>query len=123
MPIDWVPILPPSGGYEKIVTPMDVFSRNLFAYPTSNQQTITITGVKMNIMIKHAYSPTTIISDDGLDIVSHVISQKVAVVLGNTLKHVTKKYAQTFGILERSHASHNQALKIETGERRSMWQI
>ena len=35
--IDLVPDLPPSGGYENIVTDLDVFSRNLFAYPTSNQ--------------------------------------------------------------------------------------
>ena len=39
MQIDLVPELPPSGGYENIVTAMDVFSRYLFAYPTSNQDT------------------------------------------------------------------------------------
>ena len=39
--IDWVPELAPSGGQEKIVTAMDVFSRYLFAYPTSNQGTKT----------------------------------------------------------------------------------
>ena len=33
---DLVPELPPSGGNEDIVTAMDVFSRYLFAYPTSN---------------------------------------------------------------------------------------
>ena len=32
-----VPELPPSGGYENIVTAMAVFSRYLFAYPTSSQ--------------------------------------------------------------------------------------
>ena len=36
MQIDLVPGLPPSGSYENIVTAMDVFSRYLFAYPTSN---------------------------------------------------------------------------------------
>ena len=36
MQIDLVPELPPSGGYENIVTAMDVFSQSLFAYPTSN---------------------------------------------------------------------------------------
>ena len=34
--IDLVPRLPPSGGYENTVTVIDVFSRCLFAYPTSN---------------------------------------------------------------------------------------
>ena len=33
MQIDLVPGLPPSGGYETIVTAIDVFSRSLFAYP------------------------------------------------------------------------------------------
>ena len=36
MQIDLVPGLPPSGVYENIVTAMDVFSRCLFASPTSN---------------------------------------------------------------------------------------
>ena len=51
---------------------------------------------------------------------SHVIKE-VAGVLRITLKHATTKHAQTFGLLERSHASIKQALKIETGERRSLW--
>ena len=36
MQIDLVPELPPSGGYENILTAMDVFSRYFFAYLTSN---------------------------------------------------------------------------------------
>ena len=37
MQIDLVPELPPTSGYENIVTAMDVFTRYLVAYPTSNQ--------------------------------------------------------------------------------------
>ena len=47
----------------------------------------------------------------------------MAGVLGNALKHATTKHAQTIGLLERSHASIKQALKIETGERRSLWHM
>ena len=54
MPIDLVPELPPSGGYENIVTAMDVFSRYFFAYPTSNQDAKTIAKVLIKIMTKHA---------------------------------------------------------------------
>ena len=118
--IDLVPELPPSGGYENIVTAMDVFSRYLFAYPTSNQDAKTIAKVLINIMTKHAYLPTTLISDKGTAFTSHVIKE-VAAVLGVTLKHATTKHAQTIGLLERSHASLKKALKIETGERRSLW--
>ena len=118
--IDLVPELPPSGGYENIVTAMDVFSRYLFAYPTSNQNAKTIAKVLINIMTKHAYLPTTLISDKGTAFTSQVIKE-VAGVLGVTLKHATTKHAQTIGLLERSHASIKKALKFETGERRSLW--
>ena len=120
MQIDLVPGLPPSGGYENIVTAIDVFSRYLFAYPTSNQDAETVAQVLINIMTKHAYLPTTLISDKGTAFTSSVIKE-VAGVLGITLKHATTKHAQTIGLLEQSHASIKQALKIETGERRSLW--
>ena len=71
-------------------------------------------------MTKHAYLPTTFISDKGTAFTSHVIKE-VAGVLGITLKHATTKHAQTIGLLERSHASIKQSLKIETAERRSLW--
>ena len=71
-------------------------------------------------MTKHAYLPTRLISDKGTAFMSHVINE-VAGVLGITLKHATTKHAQRIGLLERSHASIKQALKIETGERRSLW--
>ena len=120
MRIDLIPGLPHSGGYENIVTAMDVFSRYLFAYPTSNQDATTIAKVIINIMTKHAYLPTTLISDKGTAFTSHVIKE-VAGVLGITLKHATIKHAQTIGLLEQSHASIKQSLKIETAERRSLW--
>ena len=95
------------------MTAMDVFSR------FSNQDTTTIAKVIINIMTKHTYLPTTLISDKGTAFTSHVIKE-VAGVLGITLKHATTKHAQTTGLLERSHASIKQSLKIETGEGRSL---
>ena len=71
-------------------------------------------------MTKHAYLPTTLISDEGTASMSHVIKE-VTGALGITLKHATTKHAQTIGLPERSHASIKQALKIATGERRSLW--
>ena len=84
MQIDLVPGLPPSGGYEHLVTAMDVISRYLFAYPTSNQDATTIAKVIINIMTKHAYLPATLISEKGTTFTSHVIKE-VAGVLGITL--------------------------------------
>ena len=71
-------------------------------------------------MTKHGYLPTTLISDKGTTFMSHIIKE-VARVLGINLKHATTTHAQTIGLLEQSHASIKQALKIETGERRSLW--
>ena len=99
MQIDLVPELPPSGGNENIVTAMDGFSRYLFAYPTLNQDAKTNAKVLINVMTKHAYLPTTLISDKGTVFVSQVIKE-VAGVLGITLKHATTKHAQTIGLLE-----------------------
>ena len=104
MQIDLVPGLPPSGGYENIVTAMEVFCRSFFAYPTSSQDAKTIAKVIINIMTKHAYLPKTLISDKGTAFMSHVFKE-VAGVLGITLKHATTKYAQTNGLLGQSHAS------------------
>ena len=49
------------------------------------------------------------------------VVKEVAEVFGITLQPVTTKHAQTIGMIERTHASLKQALKIETGEKRSMW--
>ena len=97
--IELVPGLPPSGGYENNVTAMDVFSRYSFGYATSNQEAKTVAKVIVNIMTKHAYLPTTLISDKCTVFTSHVIKE-VAGVLGITLKHATTKHAQTIGLLE-----------------------
>ena len=120
MEIDLVPDLPPSVGHENIVTAMDVFSRYLFANPTSNQHAKTVAKVLINIMAKHAYLPTTLISDKITAFMSHV-NKEVAGVLGVTPKHATTKHAQLIGLLEQPDASIKQALKIETCERRSLW--
>ena len=83
-------------------------------------ETTTHKKVTINIITKHAYLRTTLISDKGSTFVSHVI-KGMAGFLGITPKHASTKHAQTNGLLERSHTSIKQALKIETGERRSLW--
>ena len=120
MQLDLVPELTPSGGYENIVTAMDMFSRFLLAYPTCSQDAETSAKVIINIKTKHAYLPTTIISDKRSVFMSQVIKE-VAEVLGITLQHATTKHAQTIGLLERTHALLKKTLKIETGEGGTMW--
>ena len=121
MQSELVPELPPSSGYENIVTAMHVFSGYLFTYPTSNQDSKAVTKGIINILTKNAYLPTKLLSDKATAFMSHVIGE-VAGVLGITLKHASIKHAQLIGLLEQSHASTKQTLEFETGEQRYLWQ-
>ena len=115
-----MPELPPSVGFRNIVTARDVFSRYFFAFPTSNQDSQTISKVIKTIMGKHNYLPTTLFSDKGSAFRSHLFKE-VACVLGIILRHATTKHSQTIGMLEWSHAWIKEALNVETAEPRSLW--
>ena len=71
-------------------------------------------------MTRHAYLPTTVITDNGTQFMSEVMAD-AARTLGIQLRHATTKHAQTIEKLERCHASLKESLKISTGERRTMW--
>ena len=115
-----LPNLPPSGGYDHIITKIDVFSRYLFAYPVTRITATAVSRVIMDILCKHTYLPTTIISDLGTQFNAHV-THEVAAELGIELKHATMKHAQTIGLLERTHASVKTHLKAATDEFRNNW--
>ena len=55
MQIDLVREVTRSGGYENIVTAIDVYSRHLFAYPIGSQDTETVARDKISIITKHAF--------------------------------------------------------------------
>ena len=118
--MDIVPFDDPSGGYNAVITAMDVFSRYLFAYSVTRIDTRTVTRVLIDIITGHSYLPTTIITDKGTQFVAESM-QQITTALGIQLRLATTKHAQTIGILERSHASLKESLKIMTGEMRTMW--
>ena len=120
MQIDLLPELPPSWGYENIITAKDVFSRYAFAYPVSNPTAVNTAKVMIDIMTRHAYSPTLIILDKGSVFISQVIHE-VAEILGISLKLATTKHAQTIGVLERAHVTIKTSLKMASGEYRKQW--
>ena len=120
MQIDLLPNLPPSGGYENVLTAIDVFSRYLFAYPLTDASAINVAKALIDIMTKHAYLPTTVITDKGTAFTSTIITE-VTQVLGITLKCATTKHPQTIGKLERTHASLKTNLKMACGEYRRQW--
>ena len=118
--MDIVPFDDPSGGYNAVITAMDVFSRYLYAYSVTRIDTRTVTRVLTDIITRQCYLPTTIITDKGSQFISEAMQQTTAA-LGIQLKHATTKHAQAIGILERTHASLKESLKLMTGERRTMW--
>ena len=120
MQIDLLPHLPPSGGYENIITAIDVFSRYLFAYPVVEATAVNTAKVIIDIMTKHAYLPTTLITDKGTAFTSTVIAE-ITKILGITLQCATTKHPQTIGKLERTHASLKTNLKMASGEYRRQW--
>ena len=120
MQIDLLPNLPPSGGYENDLTAIDVFSRYLFAYPLTDASAINVAKALIDIMTKHAYLPTTLITDKGTAFTSTIIAE-VTQILGITLKCATTKHPQTIGKLERTHASLKTNLKMACGEYRRQW--
>ena len=107
-------------GYENIITSIDVFSRYKFAYPVSNPAAINTAKVNIDIMTRHAYLPTLIITDKRSVFLAQVI-HGVAEILGINLKRATTKHAQTIGVLERAHATIKISLKMASGEERKQW--
>ena len=69
-----------------------------------------------DIITRHAYQPTLMITDKGSLFILQVIGE-VATVLGMTLNHATTNHAQTIGVLERTHATCNNENLPEYGIR------
>ena len=120
MQIDLLPNLPTSGGYQTIMTAIDVFSRYLFAYPLVKATASNTAKVLIDIMTQHAYLPTTLITDEGTAFTSKIIDQ-ITKILGITLKCATTKHPQTIGKLEGTQASLKINLKLASGEYRRQW--
>ena len=63
--IDILPNLLTSTGYQNILTRIDVISRCLFAYPAQNVTAKTIGRCIVNVMTRHVYLSTLVLSDKG----------------------------------------------------------
>ena len=96
------------------------FSRYLFAYPLIEATATNVAKVIIDIMTKHSYLPTTLITDKGSAFTSTIIAEIIQI-LGITLKCATTKHPQTIGKLERTHASLKTNLKMASGEYRRQW--
>ena len=115
MQIELLPNLPTSGGYQTVMTAMDVFSRYLFAYTLVEATAANTAKVIIDIMTKHSYLPKTLINDKGSAFTSILVAE-ITRILGITIKCATTKHQQTIGKLERMHASLKTNLKMASGE-------
>ena len=120
MQIDLLPNLPISGGYQTVMTAIDVFSRYLLAYPLVEATASNTAKVLIDIMTKHTYLATILMTDKGTVFTSTLIAE-ITEILGITLKCATTKHPQTIGKLERTHASLKPNLKMASGEYRRQW--
>ena len=120
MQINLLPNLPPSRGYENVLTAIDVFSRYLFAYPFTDASAINVAKVIIDFMTKHAYLPTKLITNKGSAFTSTNIAE-ITPILGITRNGATTKRPQTIGKSERTHASLKTNLKMACGEYRLQW--
>ena len=120
MQIDLLPNLTTCGGYQTLMTAIDVFSRYFFAYPLIETTAASVAKVTKDIMKKHSYLLTTLITEKWSAFTSTIVAE-VTQILGITLKCATPKYPQTIGKLEMTHASLKTNLKVASGEYRRHW--
>ena len=113
--VDILPNLPSSNVLQHIITMMDVISRYLFAYQTQYMTAKTVARCIIDVMTRHCYLPTVILTDKGSQFRSDVVNQ-VAQTLDIRISHASTKHAQTIGILERTHASLKTSLKYQREE-------
>ena len=107
----------PTGGYENVLTAIEVFSRYLLAYLLTDASAINVAKVLIAIITNYAYLPTRLITDKGTAFASTTIAE-ITQILGITLKCATTKHPQTIGKMEQTHASSKTNLKMACGEYR-----
>ena len=96
MQIDLLPNFSPSGGFENVLTAIEVLSRYLFAYSLTDASANNVAKALIDIMTKHAYLPTTLITDKGPAFTSTIIAE-ITQILGITFKCATTKHPKQLG--------------------------
>ena len=90
---DLLPNLPPGGGYEKVITAMNVFSSHLFAYPVTDASATITAKVIYDTLTKHTVLPTTFVTDEGTASTTKLMAE-IAQNRGILFKCATTKHRQ-----------------------------
>ena len=120
MQIDLLPNLSPSGDYENIITAVDVFYRDRFAYPVPDASATNTAKSIIGIMTKHTCLQTTLITDRGTTFIMKLVAG-ITQTLDIQLEFATTKHLETTRKLERTHATLKTSIKIASGEYRRQW--
>ena len=88
----------------------------MFAYLLIEATAANVARVLTDIMTKHSYLPTTLITDKGSAFTSTIVAE-ITEILDITLKRATTKHPQTIGKLDRTHSLKTN-LKMASGEYR-----
>ena len=120
MQINLLPNLPTSGGYQTVMTGIDVLSSYSFAYPLIEATAANVAKVIIDIVTEHSYLPTTLITDKGSAFTSTIRAEDTQS-LAITLKCATTKHPQNIAKLEGTRASLKTNLKMASGEERRRW--
>ena len=90
--------------YKYVLSGIDVFSKYLFAVPSTSAHAGTVAKALVSIFFQHSYIPTKILSDLGTSFVAELIHE-LSKLLEIQLEHASLKHPQTIGVVERSHAA------------------
>ena len=115
MQIDRLQKLPPRAVYENIIKAIDVFSLYASAYPLSNPRAFETAKIITDIMKRHAFLPTIIITDKDSIFDSNMIHDIIEAP-DITLRNATTKNTQALGVLERFHSTVETSLKQSPGK-------
>ena len=120
--VDNLAILLSSNGHKHVVTRIDVFSRYLRAYPTQDMAARTDERCLIDVLTRHCYLSTVLLTDEGLKFRSEVENQ-IAQTLDKRISHASTHQSINKQLESFSEPSSplETSLKTTTEERRSIW--
>ena len=120
--VDFIPKFTLSSGYENIVLGMNLIFRFMFPVPTLSQVSQTVAEVIFFIMMKYGLLPTTIISNKTWNLFYQLIKRCSGCSRHHSGKSLDKTSTDDWNAPKNAGFAQKKTMKIETVERRPMWQ-
>ena len=97
------------------LTAIDVFTKYLFAVPSTNVRADTIARELRSIFFRHSFLTKTILFDLGTSFVSELLHE-LTKMLEIQLEHASLKHPETVGVVERPHSALKRILQLNTNQ-------